>query len=98
MGKTLSKLGEVSTARTNSSVTCLRLGWQPVFRRHEHKTGFGKERGNLPMMILSDQALSGRDGATRSSDEASVIEVERRGCVIWLDTTNQPRVIWGGVR
>ena len=28
-----------------------------------------------------------RGGATRSSDEASVMEVERRGCVIRLTTT-----------
>jgi hypothetical protein len=81
---------------TNSSVTCLRLGWQPVFRRHEHTTGFGKERGNL-LMRLNYLVLLGRDGATRSSDEASVMAVERRGCVIWLETSNQPGTIWGGI-
>jgi hypothetical protein len=45
------------------------------------------------MMVLSYfQTLSDRDGATRSSDEASVMGVERRGCVIWPETTNQPEI------
>lgn len=38
----------------------------------------------------SSDALS-RDGAARSSDEAAVMAVERRGCVICGHVTRQPR-------
>jgi hypothetical protein len=64
-----------------------------VIRRHEHTTGFGKGRGNLRKMMLSRQFSSGRGGATRSSFEASVMGGERRGCVIWLEMTNQPELL-----
>ena len=51
------------------------------------------ERGNLPCNVKGKRRVvieatsantdvGGRDGAVRSSDEASVMDVERRGCVV----------------
>ena len=78
--QTLSKGVVASSTLISSGETCLRPERQPVYRRHELCTGFIMERGNLgPGYLL---LLGDRGGATRSSDEAPVMGVERRGCVI----------------
>ena len=41
-----------------------------------------KERGVSKLRSTASTNVSQRGGATRSSDEASVMEVEQRGCVI----------------
>ena len=74
----------------------LLIRWQPVYRRHELDTGFSTERGNLTFDAKGNDKwrattrkntdAKGRGGAVRSSDEAFVMNVERRGSVIWLTT------------
>ena len=65
----------------------------PACRRREARSGFRMERENL-LPDVKGQAASGsnregestdaehRDGVARSSDEGSVMELERRGCVV----------------
>lgn len=45
--KALSKLGLTIGSGTNRDEICLRSRWQPVYRRHELHSGFGRERENL---------------------------------------------------
>ncbi|TQE95744.1 MAG: hypothetical protein FKY71_17000 [Spiribacter salinus] len=71
-----------------------------MYRRHELTTGLGTERGNLArdakgnlrVVTTTRENTDTRDrgGATRSSEEALVMSVERRGCVIWPDDSRQP--------
>jgi hypothetical protein len=49
--KTLSKLGSSIHPRISRNDTCLRIRWQPVYRRHELNTGFGTERENLVLDV-----------------------------------------------
>ncbi len=67
----------------------------PACRRREARPGCRMERENL-FSDVKGQATSGsnregesteaerRDGAARSSDEGSVMELERGGCVVQL--------------
>ena len=87
--KMLSKGVIASSAPMSSSETCLRLERQPVYRRHDLCPGFSMERGNLGLNGRYLQ-LWHRGGATRSSEEAAVMDVERRGCVIQSRTSCQP--------
>jgi len=86
----LSKGVVVSSVPTSSSETCLRLERQPVYRRHDLCTGFSMERGNLGRIMGNCPQLWHRGGATRSSDEASVMDVERRGRIIQSEASWQP--------
>ena len=85
--ETLSKRVVASSTLISSGDTCLRPERQPVHRRHELYTGIDTERRNLvPGFCYSGD----RGGATRSSVEASVMGVERRGCVIQFVGRSQP--------
>ena len=85
--KTLSKRVFANSTLISSGDTCLRPERQPVYRRHELCAGIDMERGNLvPGFCYSGD----RGGATRSSAEASVMDVERRGCVIQFVRRSQP--------
>lgn len=85
--KTLSKGVVASSTLISLGDTCLRPERQPVHRRHELYTGINTERGNLfPGLSYSGD----RGGATRSSEEATVMVVERRGCVIQFVRRSQP--------
>lgn len=88
--KTLSKGVVGSSVLISSSATCLRLEWQPVHRRHDLFTGISMERGNLGLIVGSYPQLWHRGGATRSSDEAAVMDVERRGRIIQSEAGCQP--------
>lgn len=85
--KTLSKRAWGSDVRMSVGGACLRPTRQPVHRRHDLVAGFDMERGNLTRSV--------RGGATRSSDEAAVMAVERRGCVIWPASLCQPGIPGG---
>ena len=87
--ETLSKRGDASSLLNNPGDTCIRPGWQPVYRRHELCTGFNMERGNLCRKEVGANWYRG--GATRISEEASVMGVERRGCVIQPSKWGQPK-------
>ena len=54
-------------------------------------------RGKAKWKPHKDQSTEAehRGGATRSSVEASVMEVERRGCIVRLDARDQPAM--GGI-
>jgi len=90
----------VGNARMSMDDTCLRSLRQPVYRRHDLTTGFDMERGNLAWSAKGNpQAaptarentnIHDRGGAARSSAEAAVMAVERRGCVILPDNRRQP--------
>jgi len=80
--KTLSKRMLGSNVRTSVGGACLRPMRQPVHRRHDLVTGFNTERGNLTQCV--------RGGATHSSEEAAVMAVERRGCVVRPRSMCQP--------
>lgn len=88
--KMLSKEVVASSTLMNSGDTCLRPGWQPVYRRHELWTGFSMERGNLIQSFACNGDDWHRGGVARSSDEASVMDVERRGRVIQPGMWSQP--------
>ena len=88
--ETLSKRALVSSAPISPGDTCLRPGWQPVYRRHDLCTGFNTERGNLDQIVSNSVHDWYRGGATRSSVEAPVMGVERRGRVIWSAMWSQP--------
>jgi hypothetical protein len=87
--KTLSKRAWGNNARRSVGGAWLRPTRQPVHRRHDLVTGFNTERGNLTQCV--------RGGATRNSDEAAVMAVEQRGCVILLEALRQPGIP-GGAR
>nr|AAA64442.1 putative [Bradyrhizobium japonicum] len=70
--KMLSRRAWGSSARRSVGGACLRPTRQPVHRRHDLVTGFNTERRNLTQCY----------GATRNSEEAAVMAVEQRGCVI----------------
>lgn len=84
----------LSTRRViNPAVIWLLAGWHPAYRQHEHNTGSDMERGNLSSRcegsgvkqrsckrLSTDAGHRGR--WLRSSDEASVMDVERRGSVV----------------
>jgi hypothetical protein len=63
--------------------------WQPVYRRHDLGSGFATEHGNLSVDVKGKRRVAnttsantdaiGRGGVARSSDEAPVTGVERRG-------------------
>jgi len=63
-------------------------GRQPVYRRHDLDSGFAMEHENLTVDVKGKRRVAnttsantdaiGRDGVTRSSDEAPVMGVERR--------------------
>ena len=88
------KTGGRSSSGVSPEVTCLPTGRQPVYRRHDLDSGSCMERGNLlsdakgnPQAVATvreNTDAGSRGGAARSSDEASVMEVERRGCIIQL--------------
>ena len=86
----LSKGVDASSTLISPGETCLRPGWQPVYRRHEFWTGFSMERGNLGQVGSRYRAICHRGGASRSSDEAPVMGVERRGRVIQSGMWSQP--------
>jgi hypothetical protein len=86
----LSKGVDASSALISPSETCLRLGRQPVYRRHELCMGFSMERGNLSQDIGLRRLSWRRGGATRSSEEAPVMGVEQRGRVIQPEAGCQP--------
>jgi hypothetical protein len=97
----LSKRAVVCSARKSLRETCLLLRRQSVYRWHELTTGFSTERGNLargvkgnpqvPNSMRENTDIRDRGGATRSSEEAAVMDVERRGCVIQLEWSCQPK-------
>jgi hypothetical protein len=90
--QTLSKRGAAQIPWNSVDRTCLWATRQPAYRRHELIAGPDAERENLPwnakgasqvvttMRVNTD--VCGRGGATRSSDEGSVMDSEPRGCVI----------------
>jgi len=86
----LSKGMFASSILRNAGVTCLRPVWQPVYRRHDLCTGFSTERGNLRLIAKDILQLVYRGGAARSSGEAPVMGVERRGRVIQWEAGSQP--------
>ena len=88
--KMLSKGVLASNAPISSGDTCLRPEWQPVHRRHDLCTGFSAERGNLGRRVGGGLRIRHRGGATRSSEDASVMGAERRGRVILPELWSQP--------
>jgi len=86
----LSKGVDASSTLMSSGDTCLRPERQPVYRRHDLCTGFNMERGNLGQVRCDSMLTCPRGGMSRSSEEAPVMGVERRGHVIQQDTGGQP--------
>jgi len=90
------RIGGRSNSKISPRETCLLLGRQPVYRWHDLDSGSCMERGNLfsdakgnPQAVdpaRENTNAENRDGAARSSVEASVMEVERRCCIIQLET------------
>lgn len=94
-------LGDVESTLSKQRVTSPAGGWllagrHPAYRQHEHSTGFRTERGNLSSRCQGSGAeqrhcerLSTNAGHrgrwSRSSDEAPVMGVERRGPVVGAD-------------
>ena len=94
-------LDDVKSAReawcvTRSAGIWLLAGRHPAYRQHERNTGFYTERGNLSSRcegsgvkhrnckrLSTDARHRGR--WSRSSDEASVMGVERRGPAVGTD-------------
>jgi hypothetical protein len=91
-------LGDVESASGKQRVTSpagiwFLAGWHPAYRQHDRSTGFRTERGNLSSRCQGSGAEqwhckrlstdAGHRGRwPRSSDEAPVMGVERRGPVV----------------
>ena len=89
--------GYLEACRISPEGACLLSGRRPAERWHELDPGFCAERGNLPRRVgvlrenlkwrthkrKSTDAEHG-GGLTRSSDEVSVMGMERRGCIVRL--------------
>ncbi len=98
--KTLSKRVSGNNARKSAGGACLWPARQPVHRRHDLITGFNMERGNLTRGAKGNLRVAdttsentntrGRGGVARSSDEVAVMVMERRGCVVLLESAGQP--------
>src|SRR5680860_681984 len=82
----------------SSKDTCLLLLWHPAYRQREFITGVRTERKNLSSRCqekTSSKSNCKREsieawhggGTFRSSVEASVMGVERRGSIIQLSTS-----------
>ncbi len=89
----MSKTRFLSACVISPAVIWLLAGRHPAYRQHEHNTGSGMERGNLSSRcegsgveqktckrLSTDAGHRGR--WLRSSDEAPVMGVERRGSVV----------------
>jgi hypothetical protein len=95
----LSKREAAHTSRISVDATCLRTTRQLAYRRHELITGLDAEHENLPWHAKGTLQVStttrantdghGRGGATRSSEERFVMNLEPRGCVISSGTVHQ---------
>ena len=97
--QTLPKREAAQISRISVDRTCLWTTRQPAYRRHELIAGPDVERENLlwnakgtsqvatTMRVNTD--VHGRGGATRSSDEGSVMDLEPRGCVIPFEVFHQ---------
>ena len=91
--QTMSELGGDPSPGIKLGRCLRRPEWHPACRRREARPGFRMERENL-FSDVKGQATSGsnregesteaerRGGAARSSDEGSVMELERGGCVV----------------
>lgn len=98
--ETLSKRARGSSVRKSVAGTCLRAPRQPLDRRHELIAGFTAERGNLAWdakgnpqagpTVRENTKAHGMGGVPRSSDEASVMDAERRGHVAQSGIMRQP--------
>ena len=75
--------------------TCLLPRWRPAWRRRDLDLGSCVERGNLFSDVKGGAQMGGphecqstnaedRGGAACISEEGSVMELERRGCIIQL--------------
>ena len=95
----MSKLNSREKFRTSLRETCLLLKWHPVRRWHDLHMGFNKELGNLScecqgkrssmriQELISD--VIHRGGLAGSSDETTVMVVERSGQVIQFYSNDQ---------
>ena len=99
----MSKPGGDPSSGISSEDVLIPTERHPACRRREARPGFRMERENLPCHAeAKGKATSGsnregestdaerRDGAARSSDEGSVMGLERRGCVV----QPRPRANW----
>jgi hypothetical protein len=90
--QTLPKQEVAHSSWISVGATCLRTTWQPAYRRHDLIAGPDAEHENLPwhakgtpQVVTTTRANTdghGRGGATRSSEEGFVMNLEPRGCVI----------------
>lgn len=95
----LPKRERARVSRTSVGATCLRTTRQPAYRRHELIAGPDAEHENLPrhakgtpQVVITTRANTdghGRGGATCSSEEGFVMNLEPRGCVIPSGTVHQ---------
>lgn len=97
--QTLSKQESVRNSWISVGATCLRTTRQPAYRRHELIAGPDAEHENLPWHAKGTPQVAtttrantdghGRGGATCSSEEGFVMNLEPRGCVIPSGTVHQ---------
>jgi len=95
----LSKQESVRNSWISVGATCLRTTRQPAYRRHELIAGPDAEHENLPWHAKGTPQVAtttrantdghGRGGATCSSEEGFVMNLEPRGCVIPSGTVHQ---------
>jgi hypothetical protein len=77
----------MKAARTQSRLLC--GTWEPV-------TSMPREKRKWKPHERESTDAGYRGGATRSSEEGSVMDLERRGCPIWSETWKQ--LATGGLR
>ena len=90
--QTLPKQEAAQISWISVGATCLRTTRQPAYRRHELIAGPDVEHENLPWHAKGTPQVAtttrvntdghGRGGATRSSEEGFVMNLEPRGCII----------------
>ena len=103
--QTLPKQEAAQISWISVGATCLRTTRQPAYRRHELIAGPDVEHENLPWHAKGTPQVAtttrvntdghGRGGATRSSEEGFVMNLEPRGCVIPSGAVHQLPIAGG---
>ena len=103
--QTLPKQEAAQISWISVGATCLRTTWQPAYSRHDLIAGPDAEHENLPWHAKGTPQVAtttrvntdghGRGGATCSSEEGFVMNLEPRGCVIPSGAVHQLPIAGG---
>ena len=82
--------GSLLTAQAASGIKAARMRSRLLCGTWEPVAPMAREKRKRKPLKRESTEVGHRDGATCSSEEGSVMELERRGCPIWPGTGEQP--------